>query len=132
MLDMHKITGAVMRALPREKHEIGAGHDSLEETIAYACSIGRAEQFFQQFRYLAGMAAGYGRYNKEMERDPVPVKTDVVCELYPDFAPYSFCWAIKRKDEDGKWVLIINGGFIYHSGYKGEVKLQDGEWSIHT
>jgi hypothetical protein len=92
----------------------------LEEARAFAARVGKTEQLEQQLGYLKKMVG-------ESEE----------CILYPDFAPYSLYFELRRGDR-----RIMNGGLIFHgahdrggngSGPTFSVCLepQDG-WSIHT
>lgn len=62
--------------------------------------------------------------------------------LFKDFAKWSFVWSIERREKDGTWKQLYNGGLIY-SGPTQKldgsapafcVSLGDPEegWSIHT
>lgn len=44
------------------------------------------------------------------------------CELYTDFAPYSFVWSCYDSAEKNK--LLLHGGLIFHG--------DDFGWSLHT
>lgn len=63
------------------------------------------------------------------------------CNLFKDFAPYSFAFTIERKMPDGDFLFQFNGGLIYFgAGDSGvgmpqlSVKIGDLDegWSIHT
>lgn len=47
------------------------------------------------------------------------------CELYQDFAPLSFAFVMKKRDEaTGEYKPWMNGGLIYHD--------HDKSWGVHT
>lgn len=62
------------------------------------------------------------------------------CNLFKDFAPYSFYFEVQIK-RDGIWKLFMNGGLIFHGPtdngcggpptYSVTLSPVDG-WSIHT
>ena len=62
--------------------------------------------------------------------------------LFRDHAPYSFGFLLEKKDENGSWVVLFQGGLIFHGAHDGH---GDGSaptfavtltpttgWSIHT
>lgn len=65
------------------------------------------------------------------------------CDLYYDFAPHSFSFVMKRRNEDGSYIDWFNGGCILHGvGDTGvdypnySVTLSppqhEPEWQVHT
>jgi len=63
------------------------------------------------------------------------------CNLFKDFAPYSFYFELERK-RDGPWIMMMNGGLIFHGPHDNggdggaptfsvNASPVDG-WSIHT
>ena len=101
--------------------------EHLKKVKEFAASKGLLEQLESKLQFLDEYAEGNTR-----------------CELYPDFAPYSFYFQIYLKAEAsaaGKEVPYLNGGLIYYG--KGEsgvgtpqFSVKTGElkegWSIHT
>jgi len=69
-------------------------------------------------------------------------KNKTRCNLYKDFAPYSFYFVMEVKDKDGNYKTWFNGGLIYHGPHDGggsggaptfSVCLSPTKgWSIHT
>ena len=62
--------------------------------------------------------------------------------LFIDSAPYSFGFLLERKDGEGEWVTLFEGGLIFHGAHDGHgsgaaptfaVTLTPVTgWSIHT
>lgn len=97
----------------------------LEFVRAFSNKIGLNENFESKLNYL----------DNYFDRE----KT--VCQLYKDFAPYSFYFIMHRKTDNGlrQW---FNGGMIFHGQHDGygsgqapaySVTLEKTNgWSIHT
>ncbi len=92
-----------------------------DEVFMFACVSDKLDSFMRNYTYLRDYAGG-----------------KCVCELYKDFAPYSFYFVM--RDQNGE--IWFNGGMIFHGQIDGygsgsaptfSVTLEpcDG-WSIHT
>jgi hypothetical protein len=123
--------------------------DEVEEVIKYCrkmiennkldhvnrrCYPYQNDHYWEQFRsHLMRMNTVL---NEHLTRRP-----NTICELYKDFAPYSFSIVLKRWDK-GEYVYWMSGGLIFHGNHDGygsgsyptlsvTVEKTDG-WSIHT
>lgn len=103
--------------------------DYFNEVKEFAEKVGKEENLKEKLDYLSTFA---DHNNEGLTR----------CDLYKDFAPYSFYFVINRKDKDGEFQGWINGGLIFHSSHDGfgsgaaptlavTLNPTDG-WSIHT
>ena len=67
---------------------------------------------------------------------------DTRCLLFKDFAPLSFAFIMERKESDGEYYRVFNGGLIFHGKFDSgvgaptfNVRIGDTSkagWSIHT
>jgi hypothetical protein len=64
------------------------------------------------------------------------------CDLYPDFAPYSFAISMKRQDRNGQWHPWWSGGLIFQGpgcpadgsfpSLTVSLNNKDVGWFVHT
>jgi hypothetical protein len=102
--------------------------EHMTKVLRFAVQVGATEQFVQRLEYLATYAQPH---------------TDTSCELYTDWAPFSFGFVMSRRS-GGTWERWFNGGMIY----EGPGQPADGsmpaltvslrprrrlhDWGVHT
>ena len=90
--------------------------ESLAKTRAFAAQMGILEHLNERLAYL-------GTYGGQ---------DSTVCELHPDWAPFSFAFLMKHADGS----LWFNGGLIYHGPVDPlGVEINSDfkpHWSVHT
>ncbi len=104
--------------------------EHLAKTLAYAQEVGLKEQLLKQLEYLANYGGG--------EENPNYCR----CDLFEDFAPYSFTFCMYRTKEGEEPKFWFNGGLLYSSPSQPadgsfpllSVDLEPGRhgWNIHT
>lgn len=110
-------------------------HESCEERLAevraFADGLGPQwrKQLEEQLEYL-GTFAEHGDEGKTR------------CDLFTDFAPYSFYFLMQKRQEDGTYKTWFNGGLIFHGPHDNggdggaptfSVNLGGSHgWSVHT
>lgn len=98
------------------------------EVFAFAKRTGRTADLKRNLRHLRQIAINRGSCAR--------------VDIYKDFAPMSFEWAIGVPAEGGARQCVFNGGLIYHGAHDGGgngsaptfsvcLNPTDG-WSIHT
>jgi len=106
----------------------------LAEVRQFAEVVGKSDELREKLDYLRTYAC--------TDENDVMDETKTRCNLYKDFAPYSFYFVMHRLLVDGTYSQWFNGGLIFHGTHDGggdggmptlSVSLtpQDG-WSIHT
>ncbi len=104
-------------------------YDHIEKVRAFAAQIGLADQLAKQLDYLHDYGGGEGREDY------------CRCDLFEDFAPYSFTFCIYRTEEGKEPKFWMNGGIIYQGpGCPADgsfpsltVSLAEGTgWFLHT
>ncbi len=105
------------------------GKEQLRGAFKVARANGLGEQLKKQLRYLNNYAE-HGDVGRTQ------------CRLWDDFAPHSFYFVMKRRQEDGSYKRWFNGGLIFHgihdNGGDGgaptfSVSLTPATgWKIHT
>lgn len=105
--------------------------EHFDQVMQFAETTNQLESLKNKLDYLSNYACS----------DEEPDKTK--CLLGKDFAPYSFSFAMQRKDkETGEYVYWFNGGMIYFGANESgagdpqfTVRIGDTSksgWSIHT
>lgn len=105
------------------------GKEQLREAFKVARGLGMSDQLKQQLRYLDDYAEHGDRGRTQ-------------CRLWDDFAPHSFYFVMKRRQEDGSYKRWFNGGLIFHGAHDNggdggaptfSVSLTPASgWKIHT
>ncbi len=80
------------------------GKEQLREAFKVARSLGMSDQLKQRLRYLDTYAEHDDRGRTQ-------------CRLFEDFAPHSFYFVMKRRQEDGSYKRWFNGGLIFHGAH---------------
>ena len=105
--------------------------EHMKKVRAFAEKVGKAEQLQKQLDYLASYACSEDNPNRTR------------CDLWEDFAPYSFRFMMMIRDEDkGGFTDWFNGGLIFHGAhdnggdggpptYSVNLSPTDG-WAVHT
>lgn len=89
----------------------GCELDYYNKIRAFADREGILDKFIETMSYLAKYACRNDEGVLELDRN--------VCTLFPDFAPQSFTFTMKRRGESNPY---LHGGVIF-----------DGEkWGVHT
>jgi len=97
----------------------------LAEARAFADSIGLRDQLEGRLAYLDSYAEGEERGKSR-------------CNLFPDFAPYSFAILMQVRNGEGEYRTWFNGGLIFHGPTNGgapnySVSLtNEPGWQVHT
>ena len=106
------------------------------KVMEFAAEMNLVDQFLSVLKRQSEYANGPGcSYDREEGKN-------TKCELYSDFAPYSFTFVMFRQEEpDGEWKPWFNGGLIYQgpglpangSAPSFTVSLnKDTGWFVHT
>jgi hypothetical protein len=75
--------------------------EHFDEVKEFANKIGMGEQLQGELDYLDEYAGG----------------EDTLCQLYRDFAPYSFGFTMQKRNDQGQWVKWFIGGLIFHGAH---------------
>ncbi len=105
--------------------------DKLEATRAFADSCG--PEWRKQFEARLSFLDTYAEHGD---------RGKTRCQLYTDFAPYSFYFVMERRAADGEYSRWFEGGLIFHGPHDNggdggaptfSVNIGNGYgWSIHT
>ena len=102
--------------------------EHFSKVIGFAIDTGRFSTLLKSLVYLDTYA----------EENP----GDTICVLGKDFAPASFSFLMKKRNEDGSYRDWFRGGLVFHGNHDGfgsgaaptlavTLNPSDG-WSVHT